>query len=346
MYAGQSPQRLMLGAHVSTARPSTEPNDCRRVDTRRSAEDSQPVRFRRLPGVEPTPIVVEVLRGAVVEARHVAHAVAVQDGTIVAAVGDPQLQTYLRSAAKPLQALPLVRARDDLTDVEIAIACASHLARPDQLEAGRSLLARRPPRRRSSSAVPIRAPRPSSTTARASMQGCWLSVARPAGRAMATGCLGIRASRRCWSEIAAAAGVDGQSLPVGVDGCGVPTFGLTLERMASAFAGFSDLDGASHVARAMRAHPDLIRGPGAADTELMRALPGWIAKGGAEGVLCAASTDGLGVALKIEDGGNSRGSAARSRRFWDTSVSTPGSSPSSRWRTRGARSSARSDPSG
>ena len=52
----------------------------------------------------------------------------------------------------------------------------------------------------------------------------------------------------------------------------------------------------------MRAHPDLIRGPGAADTELMRSLPGWFAKGGAEGVLCAASSDGLGVALKVEDG--------------------------------------------
>ena len=35
----------------------------------------------------------------------------------------------------------------------------------------------------------------------------------------------------------------------------------------------------------------------------MRSLPGWVAKGGAEGVLCAASSDGLGVALKVEDGG-------------------------------------------
>ena len=52
----------------------------------------------------------------------------------------------------------------------------------------------------------------------------------------------------------------------------------------------------------MRAHPDLIRGPGAPDTELMRSQPGWIAKGGAEGLLCAASPDGLGIAVKIEDG--------------------------------------------
>ena len=51
----------------------------------------------------------------------------------------------------------------------------------------------------------------------------------------------------------------------------------------------------------MRARPELIRGERAADTMLMRALPGWIAKGGAEGLMCAAG-EGLGVALKAEDG--------------------------------------------
>jgi L-asparaginase II len=52
----------------------------------------------------------------------------------------------------------------------------------------------------------------------------------------------------------------------------------------------------------MQAHPDLIRGLGAPDTELMKALPGFVAKGGAEGLLCAASPEGLGLALKVEDG--------------------------------------------
>ncbi len=50
----------------------------------------------------------------------------------------------------------------------------------------------------------------------------------------------------------------------------------------------------------MRARPELVRGDGAPDTELMR-LDGWTAKGGAEGLLCAAR-DGLGIALKAEDG--------------------------------------------
>ena len=52
----------------------------------------------------------------------------------------------------------------------------------------------------------------------------------------------------------------------------------------------------------MRSYPELIRGPGALDTNLMQALPGWTAKGGAEGLICASSPEGLGVALKVEDG--------------------------------------------
>ena len=64
--------------------------------------------------------------------------------------------------------------------------------------------------------------------------------------------------------------------------------------------------------------PELIRGPQALDTDLMRALPGWIAKGGAEGLLCAAGPDGLGLALKVEDGASralGRRSARSSTRY-------------------------------
>ena len=88
------------------------------------------------------PIVVEVTRGSVVEARHVVHAVAVHDvGPSSPAMGDPGLVTFLRSSAKPIQALPGVRARPDLDDEEIALMCASHLAAPEQLAVVRRLLA-------------------------------------------------------------------------------------------------------------------------------------------------------------------------------------------------------------
>ncbi len=85
-------------------------------------------------------ITVVSLRGGHEEARHHVHAVAVADGNVVAACGDPALVTFFRSSAKPLQALPIVRARPDLDDAEIAIACASHLHRPDQLEPVQRLL--------------------------------------------------------------------------------------------------------------------------------------------------------------------------------------------------------------
>jgi L-asparaginase II len=103
-------------------------------------------------------------------------------------------------------------------------------------------------------------------------------------------------------EVAAAAEVPAGEIPTAVDGCGVLTFGLTLERMAHAFSRIERLPGGGRVADAMRAHPELIGYAGATDTELMRRRPGWIAKGGAEGLLCIASADGRGAVLKAEDG--------------------------------------------
>jgi len=103
------------------------------------------------------------------------------------------------------------------------------------------------------------------------------------------------------AEIAAAADLEPSSLTVAVDGCGVPTYAVTLEQMALAFSQLEQLDGGPRAAQAMRARPELIRGDGAPDTELMRLGEGWVAKGGAEGLLCAGRSR-LGVALKAEDG--------------------------------------------
>jgi L-asparaginase II len=84
----------------------------------------------------------------------------------------------------------------------------------------------------------------------------------------------------------------------------VPAYGDDDRTAAGAFSRVAELPGGERIAEAMRAHPELVGGAGQADTELMRALPGWIAKGGAEGLMCAAGPDGLGVALKADDGSN------------------------------------------
>jgi L-asparaginase II len=246
------------------------------------------------------PIVVEATRGGVVEARHLAHAVAVTGGQVVAAAGDPSHVTFFRSSAKPLQALPVVRARPDLDEVEIAIACASHLARPEQLEAVRSLLAKAP----ASEDELECGPEPTRLEHNCSGKHAGLlALCRARGWASE----GYRlpdhpCQQTLLAEIAAAAEVEAATLPTAADGCGIVTFALPLERMAHAFSRLDQLDGAERIVAAMRAHPQLIRGPGAADTVLMERFPGWVAKGGAEGLLCAATPEEIGVSLKIVDG--------------------------------------------
>jgi L-asparaginase II len=244
-------------------------------------------------------ILVEVVRGGVVEARHRVDAVAVSGGAVVASAGDPELVTLFRSSAKPIQALPLVRSRRDLDDAEIAIACASHLHRPDQLEPVRSLLA-------AAAATeddlecgpePTKLEHNCSGKHAGMLLLCRLNGWPAEGYHLAS----HPCQQAMLAEVAAAAEVAPSSLPTAIDGCGVVTFGLTLERMAHAFSRIEALEGGPRVADAMRSRPELVRGYGAPDTELMRLGEGWIAKGGAEGLLCAAR-GGVGIALKVEDG--------------------------------------------
>jgi len=247
---------------------------------------------------------VEVRRNGIVEAVHRVHAVAAGAGEIVEVAGDPSLTCFMRSSSKPLQALPLVRARDDLPDDEVAIACASHHDTPEQVAAVRALLARaeateddlelglqagRPPERIHNNCSGKHAGMLALCRARGwPIQGYRLPD-HPVQRA----CLDVHAE---------AAEVEPERMPTAPDGCGVVTFGLTLERMAHAYSRLGSLAGGERVAAAMRARPDLVGGPDGADFLLMRAAPGWLAKGGAEGLLCAAGPGGIGVALKAEDG--------------------------------------------
>lgn len=235
---------------------------------------------------------VTVTRGDVVEAVHRVHAVAVRAGDVVASAGDPGLVAFLRSSWKPIQAVALVESYDDLADEELAIACASHQAEPAQLDAVGRLL--------------DRAGATVDDLENGEQEG------RPQGK-LGHNCSGKHAGMlaacraRGWptsgyrlpghplqQRLAAELGpTRGEA----VDGCGVPTYALTLRDSAGLL-----LRTLPRVAVAMRARPELVGGRGADDTKLMRELPGWIAKRGAEGLFCAASPDGIGIALKVEDG--------------------------------------------
>jgi L-asparaginase II len=117
--------------------------------------------------------------------------------------------------------------------------------------------------------------------------------------------------------------VDVIDMAVGIDGCGAPIFGITIKSMALAFArlvsppsGFDNSTRAAceRVVRVMTAYPELIGGTSnRLDTEIMRAARGRVvSKVGAEGVYtaginpCKEWPNGLGLALKIEDGDDKR----------------------------------------
>jgi L-asparaginase II len=248
------------------------------------------------------PIVVEVRRSGVVEAAHRVHAVAVRSGEVVAAAGDPSLTCFMRSSSKPLQALPLVRARDDLPDDELAIACASHRDTPEQVAAVRALLARaeateddlelglqedRPPQKIHHNCSGKHA----GMLALCRAEGWPTEGYRLPDHPVQRGCLAAHVEA---TEV--------EPLATAIDGCGVVTFALPLERMAYALSRLTKLVGGERIVSAMRAYPQLIGGEGSLDTQLMKAHQGWLAKGGAEGLLCGITPDGAGFALKTEDG--------------------------------------------
>jgi L-asparaginase II len=250
------------------------------------------------------PITVAVERGGVVESRHRVHAVRTDGGEATEAWGDPELVTFMRSAAKPLQALALVRVYESLLDEEVAIASASHEALPEQLEAVKLLLARSWSSEDDLECGPVEGSRLRHNCS--GKHAGMLAVCAAHGWPRE----GYRLPQHPLQEEIASIVADSAATKEpphrAIDGCGVVTFALSLTEMARAFGRLAvgALDGAERVAAAMIAKPELVEGPARTATEVMKELPGVVAKGGAEGLLCVGFPDGVGFALKAEDGGS------------------------------------------
>ena len=279
---------------------------------------------------------LEVTRGEIVESLHRGAIAAVApDGRLVASVGDVERVCFLRSAAKPHQALPLVASggadRLGVTDEEIALMAGSHGGERLHTDAVLRLLARAG---LSETALGCGAHAPYNEAARlalGSAEPCALHnncSGKHAGMLAAAVAAGLPASgyleidhpiqRAILRTIARFSGVDEGEIGVGVDGCSAPIFAVPVRAQALMFArlvnptglGADDARAARRIARAMATHPEMVAATeGRIDTDLMRAAAGrLVAKAGAEGVYCIgifpceAYPDGLGVALKIEDG--------------------------------------------
>jgi len=266
---------------------------------------------------------VRVVRSGLVESVHTGHvAVCDADGRLLLGLGDPDRALFSRSSTKPLQAaVSLRRIGEELPEDLVAVMCASHNAEPVHLAAVRRLLRRGgvpvsalgcPP------AFPALAGQARRATGPARIQhycsgkhaGMLVASARSGWELETYLSPGHPLQREILRAVRRATGVERPL--VGVDGCGAPVHGVTLRAMATLFARLARPERlgpyattAARAVAAMRSHPYLVAGRGRSDTMLMKEVPGVVSKVGAEGLHCTAIIeDGIGVAVRIEDGGD------------------------------------------
>lgn len=286
---------------------------------------------------------VEVWRGPIIESQHSGHLVAVDaNGAQICSLGSPQSVTYLRSSGKPFQALPVVSSgaadRFGFTEREVAIACGSHNGEPIHVETVQSMLQKIG---LEESALKCGAHEPYSVeVARELIRKGELPTPvqnNCSGKHAAMLALAkhVNASTETYDELANPvqqmilqtvsdfSGVPPEDVEIGIDGCGVPVFGISVHAMALMYARLvsppstftsETRDACRRIVSAMIAYPEMIGGTrDRLDTELIRAAAGkLISKIGAEGVYTvgvlpsAEWPDGIGFALKIEDGDDKR----------------------------------------
>jgi L-asparaginase II len=287
----------------------------------------------------PEKLIIEVTRGSRVESRHRVHAAVMDaDGTVVLAAGDTDAPVYPRSAVKGIQALPLIESgaadRFGLSDAELALACSSHSGEPAHVRAASSMLAKAG---RGAAALECGAHWPSRDSAARA-----LAAAGGRAGALHNNCSGKHAGFVC---TACAMGVDPQGYVTpdhptmrvvtaaleqvtgtrldqapGTDGCSIPTHAIALRAIAHGFARFATGAGlppdraraAARLRAAVAAHPFMVGGTHRFDTVLMQATGKAVfAKGGAEGVhIAALPAQGIGIAVKAEDGAGRAGEVA------------------------------------
>jgi L-asparaginase II len=288
------------------------------------------------------PVLVEAHRGHAVESAHRgALAVVDADGAIVLALGDIRRPIFPRSAVKVLQALPLVASGAaealQLTDEELALACASHNGEPAHVATAAGMLAKAGVDERAlecGAHWPYRETFQREMVARGETPGalhnncsgkhagflclaCRLAGGQPL-LAYARGYVqaGHPVMREVTQALQSATGFDLSTTVHGIDGCSIPTYAIPLQHLARAFArvgtgiGLSEdhARAARRLRQAVAKAPFMVGGTDRFDTRVMQRLGERVfCKVGAEGVYCAALPErGLGVALKIDDGNNAR----------------------------------------
>lgn len=286
---------------------------------------------------------VSLYRGELVESVHRGHiAVTDAEGRLLWWAGDPGCVTYFRSSAKPIQVLPIVASgavdRFGITDSELAVMAASHRGEDIHIDAVTSILGRIgltesalmcgthapscvwPPERISAKCSQAAGRIRSGASFSPIFNNC---SGKHAGMLMYAVHRGYpiddyvsrdsRVQQDMWQAVSDVAGLPREEVVRGVDGCGVVVFGMPLSGMARAYARMSApeslpveyVEPARRIVHAMMDHPEMVGGSGDFGTDLMLGARGALfCKGGAEGLFCVGIPGkGLGIAVKIEDGG-------------------------------------------
>lgn len=282
---------------------------------------------------------VEVTRGDIVESVHFgAFCVADRDGQLLAQAGNPEYVTYPRSSLKPFQALPFVERGGakhfGFSGEEIGIMCGSHAGtalhtsvvegmhnKIGTQEADLCCGVHWPYDKNTSEAMKLAGQSPTAFHHNCSGKHTgMLALAKLLG-ASVEDYLDLQHPVQVTirETIGEMMGMDPTMIPVGIDGCSAPVYGIPMEKMAQAVALLADPTGLAPVRReaceivtsSMIVNPVMVAGPGQFDTNLMSAAKGKLfSKGGAEGYLIigvlpgaiSQGSPGIGIAVKISDG--------------------------------------------
>lgn len=283
--------------------------------------------------------IYEITRGETVESVHYgAIAVVNARGELITSLGNPELITFLRSAAKPFQLIPFLEAGAqktfNLTNEEIALLCASHSGTNQHINTLVNLQYRLGVKE-ADLLCGVHYPYDEPTATGMRQRGEIPSPNQHNCSGKHTAMVGY-ARMHNWSTgdyihpthpvqqnilrtLVDLSSISEDQVRLGIDGCSVPNFAIPLKNAALAFARLCDPSGLEPnrrraclaISSAMVSHPLMVAGPGQFDTRLMETIPGRIlSKGGAEGYqgigvfpgTLGNGSPAIGIAIKIGDG--------------------------------------------
>jgi len=266
--------------------------------------------FKNLYTSNNPPLQATLMRGSNIESIHKIHAVITdKKGRVLMCAGNPEYKSFIRSALKPFQAIPFVSSgaasKINNPSKSIAIACGSH--------SGSKLHAREAFKILWEYDIDInnlKCPKSKTSPLEHNCSGkhvAFLATCKKMNWPLDSYLKGDHPLQieifRIVSELLE---IPISEINAERDDCGAPTLYLKLLEMSKLYSLLSSSDYAEleQISRAMTTNPIMVSDNNIFDTEIIKASHGQvIGKGGAEGIQCLCKVnEGIGVALKVEDG--------------------------------------------